>query len=167
MNAAEAHDFHIRAGRPVELNGDVDLEPQHVRRPHRAHQVDGKLRIGALEFHKSRPQPERAERLGDADAHFAAHGGHRTVARPHQAEGCFLHALGGKQDLGALRGGPDAVDMARDQHGSKRAFQVVDLAAQGVGRKSHAICGGTNAAAAGEFEEGADRFPIGTAGTRT
>src|SRR6185312_6359830 len=107
------------------------------------------------------------ERFGDPDADFAAYGRDCAVACPHETEGGFLHALCGEQDLGALRRGADPIDMAGDQNGSQCAFQIVDLAAKRIGRESHAVRGGTDAAAAGEFEEGANRLPIGAASTRT
>src|SRR5690349_21903735 len=87
METAEPHHFYVGAGRSLELNCDVHLEPQDVRVSHRAHEVDGKLWIGALEFHQPRPEPEGAERFGYSDADLAAHGGNSPAPRPHPTKG--------------------------------------------------------------------------------
>ena len=155
------HHLDVGRGRALQLNGDVGLEPQHIGRAHRAGEIHPQLRIGALEFDQPRPEPEGAERLGDAEPDFAAHFGQRAIASAHQSERGLLHLFRGQQDLGALRRGPDTVDMAGDENGAERALEVLDLAAQRVGRKPERLGGRAEAAVANQFKEGANRFPVG------
>ncbi len=129
MNAAKPDDLDVRIGRPCQLNGDIRLEAQHVRRPHGTGEIDFEFGIGTLEFDQARSQPERAKCLGHRQMDFAAHRRNCAVPGSYQPEGCFFHLFRGAENFDAFRRRANPVDMAGDEDGAERALEVVDFPA--------------------------------------
>ena len=160
MKPADLHPLQVGVAGLLELDCDVGFEPEHVRRPHLAFQVHQQAGIDPLELDQPRRQPEGAEPLGDGEPDLAGERGRRTAQGAVEAEGGFLHPLGGIEYRLAFRRQPDAVDMAGHQGGLVGVFQGRNPLAQEIG--GHAQLGRRSAEAAGsgDCQENPDQVPV-------